>query len=214
MGSSPSNTRRWKPPTCSMKWKPACSSSQKRGACEQALCPEAGTLEGHRGRAGRLGRPARPGQTHARLGALGRTPPGWELGARGRGGEQCDGGNPPGWLARAHGQTADRWHPLPTGAGMSDRVLAGALQPAPVPVQCYDRKDFPRTNNEMERSIRGLKTRYRRMSGRKNWNSYLVRYGRCVAYAAWWEQDADRQCQLIERAARLDRTRWRELRRE
>ncbi len=38
-------------------------------------------------------------------------------------------------------------------------------------VQCYDREDFPRTNNDMERSIRGLKTRYCRISGRKNWNA-------------------------------------------
>jgi Transposase IS66 family len=29
----------------------------------------------------------------------------------------------------------------------------------PYLVQCYDREDFPGTNNEMERSIRGLKTR-------------------------------------------------------
>lgn len=52
----------------------------------------------------------------------------------------------------------------------------------PYLVQCYDRQDFPRTNNEMERSSRGLKMRYRRISGRKNWNAYLVRYGRSVAY--------------------------------
>ncbi len=81
-------------------------------------------------------------------------------------------------------------------------------------VQCYDRKDFPRTNNEMERSIRGLKTQYRRISGRKNWNAYLLRYGRCVAYAAWWEQDAAHRQQLEQRTARLDRARWRQLRRE
>jgi hypothetical protein len=80
--------------------------------------------------------------------------------------------------------------------------------------QCYDRDDFPRTNNEMERSIRALKTQYRRISGRKNWNSYLLRYGRCVAYSAWWEQDESRQQQLIERACRLDRTRWRHMRQE
>jgi hypothetical protein len=81
-------------------------------------------------------------------------------------------------------------------------------------VQCYDHKDFPRTNNDMERSIRGLKTQYRRVSGRKNWNAYLLRYGRCVAYAAWWEQDAaHRQC-LEQQATRLDRLRWRELRRQ
>ncbi len=84
----------------------------------------------------------------------------------------------------------------------------------PYLVQCYDRQDFPRTNNEMERSIRGLKTQYRRISGRKNWNAYLLRYGRCVAYAAWWEQDAAHRKLLELRAARLDRARWRELRQE
>ncbi len=81
-------------------------------------------------------------------------------------------------------------------------------------VQCYDREGFPRTNNEMERSIRRLKTRYRRISGRKNWNAYLLRYGRSVAYYEWWEQDAARRQQLIEQASRLDHARWRDLRRE
>src|SRR5205807_9582898 len=84
----------------------------------------------------------------------------------------------------------------------------------PYLVQCYDHQDFPRTNNDMERSIRGLKTQYRRVSGRKNWNAYLLRYGRCVAYAAWWEQDAAHRQHLEQRTAQLDRTRWRELRRE
>ena len=81
-------------------------------------------------------------------------------------------------------------------------------------VQCYDREGFPRTNNEMERSIRRLKTRYRRISGRKNWNAYLLRYGRSVAYYEWWEQDATHRQQLIEQASMLDRTRWRALRHE
>ncbi len=81
-------------------------------------------------------------------------------------------------------------------------------------VQCYDQEGFPRTNNEMERSIRALKTRYRRISGRKNWNSYLLRYGRSVAYFEWWEQDAPRRQQLVEQASRLDRLRWRVLRRD
>jgi hypothetical protein len=81
-------------------------------------------------------------------------------------------------------------------------------------VQCYDRQDFPRTNNDMERSIRGLKTQYRRVSGRKNWNAYLLRYGRCVAYAIWWEQDAAHRKLLEQSAARLDRARWRQLRQE
>ena len=81
-------------------------------------------------------------------------------------------------------------------------------------VQCYDRPDFPRTNNDMERSIRGLKTQYRRVSGRKNWNAYLLRHGRSVAYAAWWEQDTAHQQHLHQQASRLDRVRWRELRRD
>jgi hypothetical protein len=84
----------------------------------------------------------------------------------------------------------------------------------PYLVQCYNRQDFPRTNNELERSIRGLKTQYRRVSGRKNWNTYLLRYGRSVAYASWWEQDAAHQQQLEHHVARLDRTRWRTFRRE
>jgi len=84
----------------------------------------------------------------------------------------------------------------------------------PYLVQCYDREAFPRTNNEMEGSIRRLKTRYRRISGRKNWNAYLLRYGRSVAYYEWWEHDAARRQQLIERASKLDRARWRALRHE
>jgi hypothetical protein len=84
----------------------------------------------------------------------------------------------------------------------------------PYLVQCYDRQDFPRTNNELERSIRALKTQYRRVSGRKNWNGYLLRYGRCVAYAAWWEQDATHHKLFEQRVARLDRVRWREVRQE
>ena len=84
----------------------------------------------------------------------------------------------------------------------------------PYLVQCYDREEFPRTNNDMEGSIRRLKTRYRRISGRKNWNAYLLRYGRSVAYYEWWEQDANHRQQLIEQASMLDRTRWRALRHE
>ena len=81
-------------------------------------------------------------------------------------------------------------------------------------VQCYDRQDFPRTNNDMERSIRRIKTQYRRISGRKNWNAYLLRYGRSVVYYEWWEQDAARRQQLIEQASRLDHAGFRALRRE
>jgi len=47
-------------------------------------------------------------------------------------------------------------------------------------VHCYDVEGFPRTNNDLERTIRAVKMHYRRISGRKNWNSYLLRYRRCV----------------------------------
>jgi len=49
-------------------------------------------------------------------------------------------------------------------------------------IVCYDVAGLPRTNNDMEGFIRAIKTRYRRVSGRKNWNRYLLRYGRRVAY--------------------------------
>lgn len=79
-------------------------------------------------------------------------------------------------------------------------------------IQCYDQQEFPRTNNEMERRIRAIKTRYRRITGRKNWNSYLLRYGRCVAFYDWWEQDAKRSKQFLHHAAQLDRVTWRKQR--
>src|SRR5262249_2081186 len=37
-------------------------------------------------------------------------------------------------------------------------------------IQCYDLPSLPRTHNDMEGFIRAIKTRYRRISGRKNWN--------------------------------------------
>jgi hypothetical protein len=41
---------------------------------------------------------------------------------------------------------------------------------------------LPRTSNDLERFIRAMKTRYHRMSGRKNWEAYLLRYGQRIAY--------------------------------
>ena len=118
------------------------------------------------------------------------------------GGEQRHGGKPPGCVARTNGQAPDRRHTFRTRAGVPQRVLGRVLSNLrPYLVQCYDRQDFPRTNNEMERSIRGLKTQSRRISGRKNWNAYLLRYGRCVAYAAWWEQDVAHRQQLEQHTA-------------
>ena len=121
------------------------------------------------------------------------------------------------------GQRLDRWRQTlasrpstPPLSELEQECLTDFLQVLsnlrPYLVQCYDRQDFPRTNNELERSMRALKTQYRRISGRKNWNGSLLRYGRSVAYAVWWEQDPAHQRQLKEQVAHLDRGRWRQAR--
>ncbi len=76
-------------------------------------------------------------------------------------------------------------------------------------VQCDDLADFPRTNNEMERTIRAIKMHDRRISGRKNWNSYLLRYGRCVAYQEWWHQQPDGDARLQARFVQVAPASWR-----
>src|SRR5260370_7733224 len=40
-------------------------------------------------------------------------------------------------------------------------------------VQCYDRKDFPRTNNERERGIRALTPQHPRLNATNNLHTYL-----------------------------------------
>ncbi len=81
-------------------------------------------------------------------------------------------------------------------------------------VQCYDIEGFPRTNNEMERTIRAIKMHYRRISGRKTWNNYLLRYGRCVAYQEWWQQQPDGEAQLHTRLRLVPSASWRQVRQE
>ena len=81
-------------------------------------------------------------------------------------------------------------------------------------VQCYDLPGFPRTNNDMEISIRALKTRYRRISGRKNWNAYLLRYGRCVAYYEWWMEQPNGPARLEARLRQTAPPLWRAVRQQ
>lgn len=77
---------------------------------------------------------------------------------------------------------------------------------------CYDLELLPRTNNDMEGFIRAIKTRYRRISGRKNWNRYLLRYGRRVAYyEAQRAQEAGEE-ELSARVERLPHALWRQAR--
>lgn len=66
-------------------------------------------------------------------------------------------------------------------------------------VPCYDVQGFPRTTNEMERTIRAIQMHDRRIRGRTNWNTSLLRYGRCVAYQECWLQQPDGEAQLHAR---------------
>jgi hypothetical protein len=77
---------------------------------------------------------------------------------------------------------------------------------------CYDVPNLPRTNNDMERSIRGLKTRYRRISGRKNWNAYLLRYGQSIAYFDFFEQDGLDHDAFIKMFCCVSHQDWRDTR--
>jgi hypothetical protein len=81
-------------------------------------------------------------------------------------------------------------------------------------VCCYDIPGLPRTNNDMECYIRGLKTRYRRVSGRKNWNAYLLRYGQSIAYFDSFEQAGLDEKALFARFSRIDHQTWRETRKQ
>ena len=79
-------------------------------------------------------------------------------------------------------------------------------------IQCYDVQGFPRTNNDMQRYIRAVKTRYRRVSGRKNWNAYLLRYGRCIAFYEWIEQEQIDSAALPSMLSQVGHERWRQAR--
>ncbi len=81
-------------------------------------------------------------------------------------------------------------------------------------VQCYDVEGFPRTNTDMERTIRAVKMHYRRISGGKNWNSYLLRYGRCVVYQEWWHHQPDGDARLQVRLTHVAPASWRQVRQE
>src|SRR5579872_7161751 len=78
----------------------------------------------------------------------------------------------------------------------------------PYLIQCYDREDFPRTNNETEGSIRKIKTRYRRISGRKNWNKYMLRHGRNVGFYDWWASTPERWLQFEKLAQNVKKEVW------
>jgi hypothetical protein len=75
-------------------------------------------------------------------------------------------------------------------------------------IQCYEVAGLPRTNNDMERYIRSLKTRYRRISGRKNWTNYLLRYGSRVAYYECLAESEDGEMHLAQRLTSVSPQQW------
>jgi hypothetical protein len=79
-------------------------------------------------------------------------------------------------------------------------------------IQCYDLPGLPRTNNDMEGYIRKLKTRYRRISGRKNWNAYLLRYGQCIAYYDCFAQTVTDAVGMSTLLSRVEHQQWRQAR--
>jgi hypothetical protein len=81
-------------------------------------------------------------------------------------------------------------------------------------IQCYDIRDFPRTNNEMEGAIRKIKTRYRRISGRKKWNTYLLHYGRNIAFFEWWNANPERWQNFERLSQKTDRECWKQMKKE
>lgn len=84
----------------------------------------------------------------------------------------------------------------------------------PYLIQCYDLANFPRTNNEMESAILRVKARYRRISGRKHWNVYLLRHGRNVAFYEWWDAEPERWQQFEMLAQKTDRDYWKQIKKE
>ncbi len=81
-------------------------------------------------------------------------------------------------------------------------------------IQCYDLVLLPRTNNDVEGFIRASKTRYRRLSGRKNWNRYLLRYGRRVAYYEAGVRMTDGASGIDAGVREVPHARWRTVRAE
>jgi hypothetical protein len=65
---------------------------------------------------------------------------------------------------------------------------------------CYDVEGLPRTNNELERFIRQIKMGQRRVSGRKNVQDFILRYG---AYAALVDE-TESQDELLARLEQVD----------
>src|SRR5262249_20864924 len=118
-----------------------------------------------------------------------------------------------GWCARLRQQLTDA-SVTETERRCLEHFLHVTDNMRPQLIQCYDLPSLPRTNNDMEGFIRAIKTRYRRISGRKNWNRYLLRYGRRVAYYEAWVRLGEGTRERDARLRQVPHARWRMVRAE
>jgi hypothetical protein len=117
------------------------------------------------------------------------------------------------WCAALRDQVPDE-HESSTEQRCLSHFLHVTDNMRPQLIQCYDLEELPRTNNDMEGFIRSIKTRYRRISGRKNWNRYLLRYGRRVAYYEAQVRLGASVADLDAQVRALPHQRWRTARAE
>ena len=47
---------------------------------------------------------------------------------------------------------------------------------------CYDHPLIPRTNNDLELFIKGIKRKHRRITGLRHWNRYILRHGELIVF--------------------------------
>lgn len=71
---------------------------------------------------------------------------------------------------------------------------------------CYDEYHLPRTNNDLEQFFRQTKANHRRITGLRNWNSYIQRNGEMIALIS----DALGQEHLKERLRSVDYSSYKE----
>jgi hypothetical protein len=117
------------------------------------------------------------------------------------------------WVARLR-DAANGQQLTETEQGCLRHFLQVTASLRPRLIACYDVPGLPRTNNDMEGFMRGIKTRYRRVSGRKNWHRYVLRSGRRVAYYEAQVRSTTGEAGVQGALARVTPTQWREARAE
>jgi hypothetical protein len=76
------------------------------------------------------------------------------------------------WLQQTYTEESD--------AVMVDNVLSYSRGFWKGLFACYDHYYLPRTNNELEQFFRRTKAGHRRITGLRNWNSYIMRNGEMI----------------------------------